>query len=586
MFNSRTSVVHWLWIHNPFYVISALLMLYAVRAGYSNVEIGSINCWMMMGILGGYTLLLASVGVLIIRWGKVWDDARSILLVTLLLFLAVSVSADDLFVKMESGQGGAALMGCGFGFSVAVLLGILKAARIRLGTIYVVPLILFLALFFAAPWWCSPELNPKNAMTLDWTLFLFPQVAAVIVLTLIPAARMGQKAIEGNGTPWPWPLFPWSAFVFIGVAVVLRSYALTMTFSQSGPIWTSSDSRSGIAFDTIWRPYFLVPLALSVLILMIEAGLASGNRRLVRRALSLAPALLLMGWPWNSSDVMTGFMSSLTATLGSPVWLTVCLLTAFYGWAVIRKAENAEIGLLSSILLLSVVGPNSIDFATFTSPNPVSLLIVGLVLGIAGLRRRSTILMLGAAGLVSVAISVLLPQTMLAAFRMATLYHLLLATCVLLSIVWADALARWLQTVSALMLMVSAFMAFNGTGTAEIPMEWRIVYVASLSLISFTCAVVSRGPAYWTGFLGTTSVLCYALAVECFRNASTVFGRSATTAFSWSAGTLIIGVLISAHKARWLPKFAWLGAFDPNEPHPETGPERREVLPDDPLGKT
>ena len=79
MINSRSSVTHWLWTHNPFYVISSLLMLYGVRASYRGIEIGEIDCWLMMGVLAAYTLLLAIVGVLIIRWGKVWDDARSIL---------------------------------------------------------------------------------------------------------------------------------------------------------------------------------------------------------------------------------------------------------------------------------------------------------------------------------------------------------------------------------------------------------------------------------------------------------------------------------------------------------------------------
>ena len=61
----------------------------AVRNGYGEQNIGAINCWMMMGVLAGYTLVLATIGVVIVRFGKVWDDARSILLLLLLLFLAV-----------------------------------------------------------------------------------------------------------------------------------------------------------------------------------------------------------------------------------------------------------------------------------------------------------------------------------------------------------------------------------------------------------------------------------------------------------------------------------------------------------------
>ena len=63
---SSPSFVRWLYTHNPFYAISAALMLFAVRASYGELQIGSINCWLMMGVLAGYTLLLAGVGVCIV----------------------------------------------------------------------------------------------------------------------------------------------------------------------------------------------------------------------------------------------------------------------------------------------------------------------------------------------------------------------------------------------------------------------------------------------------------------------------------------------------------------------------------------
>src|ERR1700733_5177266 len=96
----RPSLVKYLYTHNPFYAISAVLMLYSLRTAYNTLQGGTNNCWLMTGVLAGYTLVLAAIGVLIVRWGKVWEDARSILLLLLVLFLAVSISADDLFVKV------------------------------------------------------------------------------------------------------------------------------------------------------------------------------------------------------------------------------------------------------------------------------------------------------------------------------------------------------------------------------------------------------------------------------------------------------------------------------------------------------
>ena len=117
----RPSIVKYLYTHNPFYAISAVLMLYAIRTAYERLGIEASNCWLMTGALAGYTLVLAVIGVWIVRWGKVWEDARSILLMLLVLFLAVSISADDLFVKAETSSTATALLvwislrGDGFG---------------------------------------------------------------------------------------------------------------------------------------------------------------------------------------------------------------------------------------------------------------------------------------------------------------------------------------------------------------------------------------------------------------------------------------------------------------------------------------
>ena len=43
MTNSRPSIARFLWNHNPFYVISALLMLYSVRKSYGELDIGTIT---------------------------------------------------------------------------------------------------------------------------------------------------------------------------------------------------------------------------------------------------------------------------------------------------------------------------------------------------------------------------------------------------------------------------------------------------------------------------------------------------------------------------------------------------------------
>lgn len=551
----RSSLVRWLYTHNPFYAISAALMLYAVRAGYGELHIGFINCWVMMGVLAAYTLLLAGVGVCIVRLGRVWEDARSILLLLLLLFLAVSISADDLFVKAESPGQGVALLVSGFLFSVIVSAGVLFGLRIRIGWEYAVPYVLYLALFFAMPWWCSPELHPRATRWLNWTVFLFPQAAALLNFTLLPAVRRGVRGIANNGTPWPWPWFPWLAFGVIAVAVAIRSFALAMTFGQTGPIWGDIQARSGIVFDTIWGPYFLVPFGLSILVLLFEGAITAGNHVLARKTLLCSPSLLLFALPWSDGPAFEAFLNNrVMATIGSPLWWTVLSLLAFFVWGAWRKVEGASYGFIAMIALLTFIGADTLSFRAIHSPQPMPIAVVGTLLAITAVRRKSSAGCFGASALLIYALWLVLPQTPLAAFRMMTGYHLLLVSCVAFGLIFRDKFSTLLRFIGAAWLPLTSLLMMTGQLAGAVPIVWKLSYVAGVTVVCFTCATLCRSKWYLYASTGTTAVLGYGLMMIGFRGAASFIGRTAMTALSWSIAAMLIGFLISAHKANWLPK--------------------------------
>src|SRR4029077_8229242 len=98
------AVLRSLYTHNPFYLLSAGLILYGFHVSFRPEAGELINPWALMAALCSYTLLLAVTAFLIVRIGKVWDDARSLVLVLILLLLAVSVSFDEI-VNTSSAQG-------------------------------------------------------------------------------------------------------------------------------------------------------------------------------------------------------------------------------------------------------------------------------------------------------------------------------------------------------------------------------------------------------------------------------------------------------------------------------------------------
>lgn len=540
--------------HNPFYAISAVLMLLAVRNAYGELEIGAINCWLMMGVLAAYTLLLAGIGVLIVRKARIWEDARSILLLLLILFLAVSISADDLFVKIESAAGGTLLLLCGYLFSATVSEIVLRAMRVRMGGAYRGPYHALLLLFYGAPWWCSPELHPRSTAALEWTILMFPVAAAVLILSLLPAVRRGPGYVRSNGTPWDWPWFPWTAFGVMIAAVALRTFALCMTFGPSGPIWVYlSGGRRLISFDTMWGPYFLIPPALAVLVLLLEAGVTTGNRRLVERVLRWSPLLLLLAVPISSGPVFRSFLQDLTDTVGSPLWLSVWLLLGLYGWARLRGEREAVRGLAAMLTLLSVVGPNTHGPGTLLEPAAWPFALIGVIGLVQGLRRRSSALATAAAAAAAFALWIVLPQTAAASYRMTISYHALWLAVIVFGLWFRDRFAGVLRIVGALQMPLAAAIVLVGPRSAEVPVSWRLVYVAVLTVSCLIIARRWRSRWYLYAFTSLVAMGCYGAAVLGFRGAVQQLGRTAVTAFAWSAAALLTAFLISAHKAHWLP---------------------------------
>ena len=77
-----------------------------------------------MAGLTGYTLLLAVTACLLVRWLGVWDDVRTVMLLTVLMFLATSVTFDE--VLAVAPMRGIACFLAGLAFAVAVSEGMLR----------------------------------------------------------------------------------------------------------------------------------------------------------------------------------------------------------------------------------------------------------------------------------------------------------------------------------------------------------------------------------------------------------------------------------------------------------------------------
>ena len=159
--------------------------------------------------------------------------------------------------------------------------------------------------------------------------------------------KRGAKYVEHSGTPWRWPLFPWSLFVILAVAAGLRHYYLCLSFH----------TVPGLA--SLFRPYFLVPPLLAVDVLLLESALASGKRLTRVAALALPPLLVgLAAWHPAVTFWQREFLEQFSSLMqGEPMFVTLAATILLYAVAAARRLPGASDCLALSVAALAVLRP-------------------------------------------------------------------------------------------------------------------------------------------------------------------------------------------------------------------------------------
>src|SRR4030095_1585043 len=86
---------------------------------------------LLVEMLAGYTVLLTVVAMIVVRWGQVWDDARTILLVIVLLLCLLSTCLDFHFLHtFKAPWPGTQLLALGWAFSVLFIETVLAVPRL------------------------------------------------------------------------------------------------------------------------------------------------------------------------------------------------------------------------------------------------------------------------------------------------------------------------------------------------------------------------------------------------------------------------------------------------------------------------
>ncbi|APW61750.1 hypothetical protein [Paludisphaera borealis] len=492
---ARRSLLRRLYTSNPFYVISADLVFIGLRMSFDTsgrtFETGAF----MIALLG-YTLLLATTACVLMRLGEVWDDVRTILLLVVAMFLAISVTFDETLARNP--RLGVLFYVGGLSFAVAVSEGMLRGVRLRLPAGFRVPYYLILAVFFLYPVALTPLLADADDPRLQWMLFGFSTAAAVAFASLIPAIRRGPEYVADNGSPWRYPLYPWVLFGLLALAVCGRAYYLCISLHFVDRSYNVGNS------DNIFGPYFLVPFLLVLDVLVLEAGLVSRNGKTQRAAIFALPGIVALAAIGGRPDpIYRGFLAMFEQGMhGTPVDLALVGAMAFCGYAARRRVPLALGGLTASLFALAVADPGAWASGRLEAVRPIPLLAASALEFVLAWRRRESLrALIGAAGLIAV-VAIGLDRAGWGSFvQGVVVFHLVIASFMAIGVLFDDdELARHLRQVGGLGLGLACIVASWSDPAAfarfHAPAGWIALYPFVVVVVLVVYGVLTRDRLY------------------------------------------------------------------------------------------
>jgi hypothetical protein len=484
----RPGFVRFLYTSNPFYLISAGLVFVGLRVSFDTDD-QAFNAAGLAISLATYTALLAVTAGLIIRLGNVWDDARSLLLVVVLMLLALSITFDDvLAIDWTTGAWCAA---GGLLFAGVTSEVLLRSIRLNLPWLFRGPYYLLLTLFFLYPVGLGHLRSQPSNSWFPWALLAFSILAAVALLSLWPAARRGAAYTLGNGSPWPWPLYPWSLFVVLIVGVLGRSYYLSISFDNS-PGW-----------NHVFDYYFLVPILIAVALVVLEIGRTAGSRITQQVAVWMPAGLLVLAALHRADPAAQVFADTFTDTVGgSPLFVTLWLAIVVQGCAALRRTYQASTAATISVALLSIIHFDSETLGRQLLHTPLAwpILVAAIIQSGLGLwKRNSAHVFLGVCCALMAALIEFRATALVAQYGIVPLNLVLalLASMLLVGAVFSDGFAHWLREGGKALLVLANILVLTHNPKIVGHLEPLVLYAYPLAF-----AIVAAGYGYLLGTRG------------------------------------------------------------------------------------
>ena len=537
---NKPGIVRFLYTQNPFYLIGTAILLYGLRIATDSGDYFSSHPHVLPLILGMVMVAMAATAVTIIKFGGVWDDARTIVLSILLLAVNAVTCCDATVLNQHSIT--AAILGGGFLLVVGIWETLVRSLRVffpaamRLPFYFILSLIFFYSLLFgpedSLPWLSSFSAAGK--------LYAFGWILALGILMCLPAVRASREAFRENGTPWSWPAYPWSIFVVLVGVACLRLYFMSLAFipeyGWGNPI--------GV--------HFYVPVLFATAVLLFEAWQVESKAPSlgVGGFATFSVAMLLLSLPLSSNEKYIEFFGQLTNSIASPFWITLMLLLV-YGGVFLCRGKTEMRWVTSSLLLIAGFAGSDQTMMT-TTVHSVWPLIGLLALQNYWAIRSGTIKRWITAGVAtSVACGILISSLDLSLGWFVGL-QTMLAYCLVIGLAFDGLQAVWLRLI-AIGLMVVCSSAVTVAAFANFAEGWQAAgYIISLQVVAVIAWSLFRWPLLARTPLLLTPLLLLALASDYSIGLRQFLGQQSNLLIATASVCFLLGFIISSYKAGWL----------------------------------
>jgi len=332
-----------LYTSNPFYVIGSLLLIASSNSMASQLDFYGSECF-FPAFITFFILILSVISYVLIVHAKVWDDARTLFFLICMLFFALSISVDELLVSSYDRYRSFPFIA--YLYSLLICEFLIKSCKLNFNKFFRMCLYCVLFIVFIYPLVLTRLIGE--------TFFIRGCGIAVFALVIpLPFLLLHNnlKQFMKNNSPYTWPLYPFSFFIFLMVCCVGRLYYMSISL---GP---------GSVKEVVFAPWFLVPV-----ILMISFLLGTYTRTLknifLESITKVTPAmcLLISMNTLNDSPCQMRFYDAFTENFCSPLYFAVILCTLYL---MVEMWMNKALNPLCALLFLALfISPQTVSIKT------------------------------------------------------------------------------------------------------------------------------------------------------------------------------------------------------------------------------